>query len=90
MLISGSRYDSMIPPLPNTARARSNGMTMWSYLPEPLQKEVLEETNLMFPDTKRRLAAAHKELVDLVAGASVRYYFMPMFMYWRCKLTHAH
>ena len=25
----------------------------------------------MFPDTKRRLAAAHKELVDLVAGASV-------------------
>ncbi|KAJ3056139.1 hypothetical protein HK097_007971 [Rhizophlyctis rosea] len=34
------------------------------------QREVLEETNLMFPDTKRRLAAAHKELVDLVAGVS--------------------
>ncbi|KAJ3045416.1 hypothetical protein HDV00_010286 [Rhizophlyctis rosea] len=34
------------------------------------QKEVLEETNQMFPDGKRRLAAAHKELYDLVASIS--------------------
>eukprot|EP00833_Pecoramyces_ruminatium_P014774 jgi/Orpsp1_1/1188806/evm.model.d7180000067339.1 len=30
------------------------------------QKEVLEETNMMIPDSKRRLKVAHKELTDLV------------------------
>jgi len=30
------------------------------------QKEVLEETNMMIPDTKRRLEVAYKELTDLV------------------------
>ncbi|ORX84339.1 tubulin-specific chaperone A [Anaeromyces robustus] len=30
------------------------------------QKEVLEETNVMIPDSKRRLNVAYKELTDLV------------------------
>ncbi|TPX69430.1 hypothetical protein SpCBS45565_g02456 [Spizellomyces sp. 'palustris'] len=30
------------------------------------QKEVLEETNQMLPESKKRLAAAYKELADLV------------------------
>ncbi|KAG4087373.1 tubulin binding cofactor A [Neocallimastix lanati (nom. inval.)] len=30
------------------------------------QKEVLEETNVMIPDSKRRLNVAYKELSDLV------------------------
>lgn len=30
------------------------------------QKEVLEETNVMIPDSKRRLNVAYKELTDLI------------------------
>src|SRR4051794_10873909 len=39
----------------------------------PSQREVLEETTIMIPDCKKRLAAAHRELAEMVEVALVCY-----------------